>query len=220
MSIGDFFKTRAEREKEAAKKRRKAFREAEKAVDVVKDRIQNLKGERDKNWAQAREYLKGGQKMEAQRSLQSCRASEMMMAKLESKRWIFEQFIVKLESSKTDQEFTQALDALNKVINIDPEAVADVIDDTQDKLGEQGETDKIWEKLHAQEMKGVATQMTDSIPSVEEMMRQLEDEASVEVGGSAKIKKSDAVAESVQPSKDQQIGEGRKRLQDILDGDK
>jgi len=216
MGIGDLFKTRAEREKEAAQKRRKAFREAERSVDAVKDRVQNLKNERDKSWAAAREYLKGGQKNEAQRALQSCRASELMMSKLETKRWLFEQFIIKLEMSKTDQEFTESLAAINAVVKVDTDAVADVIDQVQDTLGEQSETDKIWEKLHTQEMAGMKNSMTDTIPTVESMLRQLEDEVAAEVGGASKIKDSDTGA----PDINRQIGEGRKRLRDMLDGEK
>jgi len=220
MAIGDLFKTRAEREKEAAQKRRKAFREAERAVDAVKERVENMRKERDKSWAEARAYLKGGQKNEAQRALQSCRASELMTSKLETKRWLFEQFIIKLEMSKTDQEFTQALAGINAVIKVDPDAVANVIDQVQDTLGEQGETDKIWEKVHNQEMDGVIKQKTDTIPTIEDMLQQLEDEVAAEVGGGAKIKSAKNRAESVAPSKEQQIGEGRKRLREILDGEK
>jgi len=43
MALGDLFKSKKERERDEAKKRRKAFREAENAVDVVKDRIGKLK---------------------------------------------------------------------------------------------------------------------------------------------------------------------------------
>ena len=145
MALGDLFKSKKEREKDDQRKRRKAFREAENAVDTVRDRCTKLKKERDKAWTEARAYLKDGQKAAAQRSLQTCRAAEMMGAKLEMKRWVFEQLLTKLDLAKTDQEFTQSMSAINTVVKIDPEAVADVMGEIEDKLGDQVDTDKIWE---------------------------------------------------------------------------
>jgi len=217
MPLGDLFKSKKEREREEAKNRRKAFREAENAVDVVKDRIAKLKKDRDKSWNEARQYLKDGQKAAAQRGLQACRASEMLMSKLEMKRWVFEQLLSKLELAKSDQDFAQALSAINTVVKIDPEAVSDVLDEVQDKLGEQIDTDKIWEKVYGKEMEGVETQMTDVIPSIEDMEKQLQDEVAADLGTPRTIT---ATEESEDGSSiKQQIGEGRKRLKNLLDGE-
>jgi hypothetical protein len=210
--------SKKEREREEAKKRRKAFREAEGAVDVVKERITKLKKDRDRAWTEARQYLKDGQKAAAQRNLQTVRASEVMMGKLEIKRWVFEQLLTKLELAKTDQDFTQALGAINTVVKIDPEAVADVLDEVGDKLGEQVDTEKIWEKMHGKEMEGVETQMTDTIPTTDDMMAQLTDEVAADLGGPRKAKTSDSG--EVEPSVKQRIGEGRRRLKDLMEGEK
>jgi hypothetical protein len=219
MALKDLIKSKQEREKEKQKKRRKAFREAENAVGVVKERVDKLKRERDKAWAEAREYLKNGQKSAAQRSLQACRASEMLVAKLEMKRWVFEQLLSKLELAKSDQDFANALNAINRVVEIDPEAVADVLDEVQDKLGEQVDTDKIWEKVYGKEMEGVQGQMKDAIPSLEEMQKQLEDEVAQEIG-EGKLTKAKAAEKEGDPTIKEQIGEGRKRLKQLLGDDK
>ncbi|OQB42915.1 MAG: hypothetical protein BWY09_00348 [Candidatus Hydrogenedentes bacterium ADurb.Bin179] len=218
MSLGDLFKSNKERERDLAKKRRKAFREAENSVDAVKDRIKKMKMERDKSWNEARRYLKDGQKSAAQRSLQSVRASEVLMGKLEMKRWVFEQILTKMELAKTDNDFTQALNAINVVINIDPESVADVLGEVEEKLGEQLDTDKIWEKMYGKEMEGAETQLSDVVPSMEDMEKQLEDEVAADLSGARPIRETEDG--EVMPSLKQQIGEGRKRLKDLLEGDK
>ena len=215
MGLGDLFKSKAEREKELRKKRRKAFRDAENAVDAVKDRVDSLKAERDKSWAEAREYLKAGQKGAAQRSLQSVRANELMVDQLEKKRWVFDQLLIKLEMSKTDQEFSQALGAIDAVVNIDPDAVADVLDEVQDKLGEQLDVDKVWNKMFDREMAGVE-KASDRVPSVEDMMKDLEDEVVADVRGS-KVVESEASGGS---KVNEEIGEGRDRLKRLLEDDK
>ena len=140
------------------------------------------------------------------------------MTQLEKKRWVFEQLLTKLEMSKTDQEFSGALSAINTVVQIDPEAVADVLDEVQDKLGEQVDIDKIWNKMHDKEMAGVENQMAEEIPSIEDMMQELEDEAVADVRGN---KVADTTSESSGGSKiSEEIGEGRKRLKDLLEDDK
>ena len=216
MALGDLFKSHKERDKELAKKRRKAFRDAENAVDTVKDRVRKLKAERDKAWKEARQYLKDGQKSAAQRGLQSVRANEMMMDQLEKKRWVFEQLLTKLELSKTDQDFTVALKAINTVIEIDPEVVADVLGEVQDKLGEQVDIDKIWNKEYDKEMAGVENKMTDTIPTVEDMMKDLEDEVVADVRGN----KVTGTESSGGSKLSEEIGEGRRKRNDLLEEDK
>jgi len=217
MNFGDLFKSGKERDRDQAKKRRKAFRDAENAVDVVKDRIRKLKRDRDKSWGEARQYLKDGQKAAAQRCLQTCRASEMLMSKLEMKRWVFEQLLSKLELAKSDQDFAQALGAINAVVDIDPEAVADVLDEVQDKVGEQVDTDKIWEQVYGKEMDGVENQMSDIVLSMDEMEKQLNDEVAADLGGAKSLKMTEDGEGGANIQ--EQIGKGRKRLKDLLEGD-
>ncbi len=214
MALGDLFKSKQERERAKAKKRRKAFRDAENAVDVVKDRIAKLKKDRDKSWAEARQYLKDGQKAGAQRCVQAVRASEMLMSKLEMKRWVFEQLLSKLELAKSDQDFAQSLNAINTVVQIDPDAVADVLDEVQDKLGEQVDADKIWEKMYGKEMEGVEDQMTDKVPPIEDMLKQLEDEVAEDIG-TGRSKKTETESDL-----HNQIGEARSRLKKLMEDDK
>jgi hypothetical protein len=214
MALGDIFKSKSDIEKEERKKRRKSFRDAEGAIDAVKDRIKAMKDERDRNWQEARACLKEGKKAAAQRSLQSVRASELMIDQLEKKRWVFEQLTTKLELAKTDQDFAAALNAINTVIKIDPDQVADVLDDVQEKLGEQLDIDKIWNKTHDKEMSGVEA-LSDSVPSVEDMMSMLNDEVAADVLGPKVVASN---AESAGGSSvAEEIGLGRRRLNDLLE---
>lgn len=218
MAIRDLFKSKEERDREEQKKRRKAFREAEGAVDVVKERVGKLKKDRDKSWNEARQYLKDGQKAAAQRCLQTCRASEMLMTKLEMKRWVFEQLLSKLELAKSDQDFTKALGAINTVVKIDPEAVADVLGEVEDKLGEQVDTDKIWEKMYGKEMEGVETKMTDVIPSIEDMEKQLQDEVAEDISQDRPSKKKEKTG--TDPTVKDRIGGSKERLRKMMEDDK
>lgn len=204
------FMSREGRRKQDRSERRKAFREAERAVENVKDRIKQMQRESDKQWNEARDALKSGQKAAAQRLLTSYRAAQVLTTKLEQKRWVFEQYLTKMEMARSDQEFSEALGGLNKVVQIDPEKVADVFENAQDILGEQIDADRFWDKLYRKEMEGAEGNMEDYIPSIEEMQTQLEQEAAVEVGG--------ATAGRVDSELDKRIGAGRERVSKLLDG--
>ena len=216
MSFKDIFKSKSTREKEARKKRRKAFRDAERAVESVQERTDKLKSERDSNWAEARSYLKAGQKAAAQRSLQTVRANEMIIDQLEKKRWVFDQLLTKLEMSKTDQEFTQSLKAIDAVVEIDPEAVADVMDEINDKLGEQLDVDKIWNKTFDKEMAGVESKMTDSVPTVEDMMKNLQDEVAADLRGDKIVEGTGEGGAKLA----EEISESREKLRKLMEEDK
>lgn len=214
MGLGDLFKSKKERERELRRKQRRAFRQAEDAINTVKQRIAKMIAERDRAWEEARNYLKGGQKSAARRSLQGVRANELMIDQLQKKRWVFEQLITRLELSKTDQEFAMALGAINMVIEIDPETVEDVLDAVDEKLGDQVDVDRIWEGMHEREMGDVTTRQSEVVPSIDDMMSNLEDEAVADVRGSriAEPTSNDSVSE--------QIGEGRERLKKLMDDEK
>ena len=212
MGFGDLFKSKKEREKEERKARRRAFRMAENAVDTVKDRIDSLEKERERSWSEARAKLRDGQEAAAQRHLKSCRASEVMMQRLEVKRWVFEQLVTKLELAQSDADLATALKELNHLIKVDPDDLADILSDTAELGEEQDEMEKIWAKEYEREMKGVEKR-TDAIPSMEEMQKQLEDEVAADIGGTTG-------GEAKQDSLDERIGEGQAKLKKLLEDDK
>lgn len=203
------FKSSKERERDARKERRRAFRQAEGALDDLKERIKSMERDAKKAWEAAREAAKSGQKAAANRHLISYRASQVLMTKLEQKRWVSEQYIVKLEAANTDQQLSDAIAGITKVINIDPEKVADVFDTAQELLGEQVDADRFWEKIYTKETEGVSGALEDHIPSLEDLTKQLEDEAAVEVGGQP---------EAIKDALGEQIASGRERLKKMMDG--
>ncbi len=207
--MGNLFKTKKQRERDERKERRRAFRDAENRIDDVKERIRTMERDAKKQWEQAREAIKAGQKAAAQRHLTSYRAAQALMTKLEQKRWVFEQYLTKMEVARSDQEFADALAAVNKVTQIDPERVADVFETSQDILGEQMDADRFWSKLYEKEMSGAEGSLEDYIPSMDELEKQLESEASVEIGGEAVQRAGGEI--------DEQIKSGQDRVKKLLD---
>ena len=210
MSFLKYFMFPGARRRLERRERRHAFRDAENAKQDVIDRQKRLEKEAKENWAKAREALKNGEKAASSRALTAARAAQVLAMKLEQKRWVFEQYLTKMEVAQSDNQFADALGQINKIIRIDPERVEDVFGTAQDMLGEQVDADRFWNKMYENEMGSASGALQDHIPTMEEMESQLEQEVAAEVGGAA------PAAAGV--TLDARISEGQKRVKDILDG--
>lgn len=206
MSFLDIFLTKKARDRRDRRERRHALRQAENAVDSVKEQQKRLEKEAKKHLDTAREAKKSGDKAAANRALVSCRAAMTLAMKLEQKRWVFEQVLVKMQVAQSDEAFSSALESMNAVVKIDPEHVADVFDAAQEKLGDALETDAFWGKMYEKEMEGAKGSLEDYIPSMDELDRQTDAEAAAEMGGA--------------PSQDLDaaLAAGRARVSRILEG--
>ena len=211
MSFLKYFMFPSARRRLERRERRHAFRDAENAKQDVIDRQRRLDKEAKENWEKARAALKNGEKAAANRALTAARAAQVMAMKLEQKRWVFEQYLIKMEVAQSDNQFAEALGQINKIIHIDPERVEDVFGAAQDALGEQLNADRFWNKMYENEMAGASGSLQDHIPSMEEMASELEQQVSAEIGGAAAPASADKVL-------DDRISAGQQRVKDLLSG--
>jgi hypothetical protein len=178
-----FFKTAKEKERAERRERRHALRKAEGAVDEVTERIKKMEKDAEAEWARAREAAKEGKQAAAQRALTSYRSAQVLITKLEQKKWVFKQVLLKLETAGTDAEFAKALGMMNKVTNINPELVEDVFDEANELLAESGDTDKLWAQMYGKEVEGSKEALQDHIPSMEDLERTLNEEVAGKIAG-------------------------------------
>ena len=178
-----FFKTGKEKERAERREKRHALRRAEGAIDEVVERIKRMEKDAETEWERAREAAKEGKQAAAQRALTSYRSAQVLITKLEQKKWVFKQVLMKLETAGTDSEFAKALAAVNKVTNINVEMVEDVFDEAGDLLAEAGDTDKFWSQMYGKEVEGSHDALKDHIPSMEDLEKTLQEEVAGKITG-------------------------------------
>ena len=178
-----FFKTGKEKERAERREKRHALRKAEGALDEVVERIKRMEKDAEAEWERAREATKEGKQAAAQRALTSYRSAQVLITKLEQKKWVFKQVLMKLETAGTDSEFAKALAAVNKVTNINVEMVEDVFDEAGDLLAEAGDTDKFWSQMYGKEVEGSKDALKDHIPSMEDLEKTLQEEVAGKITG-------------------------------------
>ncbi|MBQ9430723.1 MAG: hypothetical protein IJU44_04140 [Kiritimatiellae bacterium] len=180
-----FFKTGKEKERAERREHRHALRRAESAVDEVDERIKRMEKDAEVEWEKAKEATREGKSAAAQRALTSYRAAQVLATKLEQKKWVFKQVLMKLETAGTDSEFAKALEMVNRVTNINPELVEDVFDEAGDLLAEAGDADKFWAQLYGKEIEGSKSALQDHIPSMEELEKNLQEEVAGKIASAA-----------------------------------
>jgi hypothetical protein len=178
-----FFKTAKEKESAERREKRHALRRAEGVIDDVVERIKKMEKDSDAEWARAKEAAKEGKQAAAQRALTSYRSAQVLITKLEQKKWVFKQVLMKLETAGTDADFAKALGMMNKVVNINPELVEDVFDEAGDLLAESGDTDKFWAQMYGKEVEGSKVALQDHIPSMEDLEKTLQEEVAGKITG-------------------------------------
>ena len=110
-----FFRGKKEKERAERREKRHALRKAEGAIDEVTERIKRMEKDAESEWERAKEATREGKQAAAQRALTSYRAAQVLITKLEQKKWVFKQVLMKLETAGTDAEFAKALGMMNKV---------------------------------------------------------------------------------------------------------
>ncbi|MBP5511661.1 MAG: Snf7 family protein [Kiritimatiellae bacterium] len=178
-----FFKTKKEKEREERRERRHALRRAESTVEEVDERIKRMEKEAEAEWVRAKAAAAEGRQAAVQRALTSYRAAQVMLTKLEQKKWVFKQVLMKLETAGTDAEFAKALGMVNKVTNINVDLVEDVFDEAGDLLAEAGDTDKFWAQMYGKEVEGSTGALKDHIPSMEDLEKSLQEEVAGKITG-------------------------------------
>ena len=178
-----FFRGKKEKERAERREKRHALRRAESTIDEVTERIKKMEKDADAEWAKAREAAKEGRQAAAQRALTSYRAAQVLITKLEQKKWVFKQVLMKLETAGTDAEFAKALGMVNKVTNINVDMVEDVFDEAGDLLAEAGDTDKFWAQMYGKEVDGSKDALQDHVPSMEDLEKTLQEEVAGKITG-------------------------------------
>lgn len=183
MALQDIFKSGKTREEERKKLQRQAKRKVEKATLQASERINFLAKERDNLRKAAYDLLKSGKKLQAESKMKELRFYECVIDQMEKKKWLYTCYLVKIENAEADDTFADAMLDIVKVIRIDPVKIEGALNAIGTKLEEQTDIDSIFESLYKEETDRASVKVPDSIPSLSDMMKELESEVALEVGG-------------------------------------
>lgn len=229
-AFGDLFKSPKQRALEEAEKKAAAEKDrrraktrakmkAENALAENSDRIARMEKENAANWEKAREYLKAGRKSAAQMELGKYRAVGNLIDQIRKKTWIMEFYLTRLEGADSDSALSSSIGEIASLVDVDPIKLQDNLETTQTVLADQTEIDRLFDQCFSKEMRTSMSQESETCPSVDELMRELEAEAAHEVGGTIRSSEPAATnaAGAASNPVDQEIRAGREALRNMLD---
>ena len=211
-SFSNLFKTKQEREREIRRRQRRAFTKAEDAIDTVNSAINELTKDKLKSWDDAKKAASIGQKAAAMLSLQKFRAIEVQIYQLEKRKWVFQNYLTRLKMLDVNNVFAEAMEAINQVVTVDVDAIADAMDNIDEKLLDGAELDRMWEKNFEKNLNGMSVKETDIIPDVDSLFNSLQGEVALDIGGAKDVTtKTKASINDVQAKMDAILNESSEK---------
>ena len=208
MAFGDIFKSRAEREREIRTKQLKLERDARKGIEKLDESASDLEQQRKDLWHKAGQYLKTGQKSEAENLVRQHKARGILLNKLQQQKFVIESRLTQCAIASTMNGIVQSVGDFAKCLNLDPgvmdanmDKIDSLLDDTEvtwdilgraynrdvRKMKSQGET--YGESDIASEMEALEREAAASVMSASKGTRTVRDNVSEDINeGLNKIK--------------------------------
>lgn len=181
-----FFTSEKDIKREEDRRKRRALSKAEDAIDTVDLAIADLKKNELVAWNDAKKAAAAGRKAEAMLALQKYRGFEVQINNYEKRKWVFENYIIRLKMSEVNEVLIDAMNAFKDAIQIDVDAFTNSFNDFTEKSIDINGLDKIWEKSFEKNLNGMSLKEMDVIPDVESLFNSLQGEVALEIGGGAK----------------------------------
>ena len=183
MTFQDLFKTREQRANERKVHMRKALRKLDMATEQANGLTGALKQKCLARRAEAYNFLKAGQRRQAEAKMAEFRTFETLLSKQEKKCWLIEYYKTQVESAEADNSFAAAMIELFKVVQIEPAKIETMFSSVDNVLDGQSDIDSIFDAVYKEQTAKGAVSFSSSIPSLDKMMEELEKEVAIDVGG-------------------------------------
>lgn len=144
MSLSDIFKSTTEREREIRAKQLKLEREARKGIERLDESASDLERQRKDLWSKAGQYLRTGQKAEAENLVRQHKARGILLNKLQQQKFVIESRLTQFTIASTISGIVQGVSDFAKSLNLDP----GVMDANMDKIDSLlDDTEVTWDIL-------------------------------------------------------------------------
>ena len=214
MGLFDCFKSKEEHERELRRARRRNERKVEQDIDKFDDAIKKLTEERTKVWNQARELLKSGRKMEAQRTLLFFKKYDMAINKLEKQKVFLKSQALQVSTTGNVNTTLNDIKRMAADHDIDPDKLAENLDDVEMLTDDILESNKAMNKAFDRDLDRMSQEVAAGDINYQdaELMAALENECAADVLGP---KVADTPVSDKSTSNDD-INAGAERLKKII----
>ena len=181
--LEDLFKTKDQRTAEQRTLMRKRQRELDKAASQVHNQAVSLKQKCTARRKDAYDLLKAGNRRQAESKMAELRTFEILLNKQEKKCWLLDYYKTQVEIAEADNVFVEAVAGLIKTVKIEPVKMEQMFANFDKVLDEKTDIDALFNAAYQEQTEKGSVSISADVPPLTEMMKELESEVALEVGG-------------------------------------
>ena len=211
MALRDLIKTGAERAADLKKKQRMLELSARKGVAKLDECAADLEQQRTELWRKAGQYLKTGQKTEAENLVRQHKSRGIMLNRLQQQKFVIESRLTQLTIATTIGEIVGSVASFGQSLNLDVASLDVNMDNINDMLDNAEATWDVLGRAYDRDVRKMKAQAESSgADDIASEMAALEREAA------ASIVKPPKAAEAAQKVVPGDINEGLNNIEERL----
>jgi len=179
--FNNLFESRTEKERRIKRELRKSSREVENAIEKLSGNLENLKNERDSQWAEAKRLLQSGRKEDAAMALQGYKSAVLNAHKTHKLMMVTRSRFVAMQNASSINEITTALTDMAAVLNVNPDDLMAKLDDIDATMEDIMEIEDIISGTAEKDMAKMDKELAKNTTADDYLMQKLENEALVEI---------------------------------------
>lgn len=211
MALRDLIKTGAERAADLKKKQRMLELSARKGVAKLDECAADLEQQRTELWRKAGQYLKTGQKTEAENLVRQHKSRGIMLNRLQQQKFVIESRLTQLTIATTIGEIVGSVASFGQSLNLDVASLDVNMDNINNMLDNAEATWDVLGRTYDRDVRKMKAQAESSgADDIASEMAALEREAAASV---VKAPKAAEAAQKVAPG---DINEGLNNIEERL----
>ncbi|MBE6380951.1 MAG: hypothetical protein E7047_08485 [Lentisphaerae bacterium] len=179
--FNNLFESRTEKERRIKRELRKSSREVENAIEKLSGNLENLKNERDSQWAEAKRLLQSGRKEDAAMALQGYKSAVLNAHKTHKLMMVTRSRFVAMQNASSINEITTALTDMAAVLNVNPDDLMAKLDDIDATMEDIMEIEDIISGTAEKDMAKMDKELAKNTTADDYLMQKLENEALGEI---------------------------------------
>ena len=177
------FPTEAERNAKEKQLARQQERELNRKVEAVRELADSLEQESAATRKVAHNLLKAGKRGLAEEKMKEVRILELDWSKQRKKSFLINHYQRQIKIAKTDTDVADALGKLIKLVKFDSSKVGGMFDTIENAVSDKADIDSMYDDVYREEIEKGSVSYSASVPTFEEMMKELESEVAHEASG-------------------------------------
>ena len=178
---------RRAKERAVRREKSKTKRRVEGTIFDTKYQIERLEKKNEANWARARKLMLEGDVPRAKIMVMKYRLFVRLVEKQQKKKALLEDYLMRVENAETDVALADAFGRYAALIDVDPAKIEEELSKIAGHMENIDEVQRIIADVYREPTPNLTDGDMEGVPSLDELMKQLSFDVTLENGGKAPV---------------------------------